>query len=107
AALPGVGPALDAEHAADQLHDVLLAPGMTLERCRPTKCLYRGVSGCSVRYEVDVRDQDGRARQLLVLGRVLPDDAAVDAYRDSLVPVAAALTGREAPLTRPSAVVHG
>jgi hypothetical protein len=105
AALPGLRRALDAEAVAAELQARLLASGITVRACTPGKCLYLGDDGCSLRYTLDVLDQAGQPRSLLVLARVLEDDAATEAYQRALEPLADAMDGRAeaAGLARPFA----
>ena len=79
-ALPGLAAALDPKLASTMLESAVVEPGLTVEGCRPGKALYLGAEGCGLRYELEVRDQAGRAWSVLLLGRVLPDDAAAARY---------------------------
>jgi aminoglycoside phosphotransferase (APT) family kinase protein len=87
-ALPGLPPALDATSAAPEIERSLLRSGATVVACRPGKALYLGADGCGVRYDLEVRDADGRRRRHLVLGRVLPDDASSARYQEAVIALA-------------------
>lgn len=92
--LPGLAPALDAERMGEVLQRRVLAPGYTLERCAPGKCLYLGDEGCSLRYDLVVRTEAGEREPLLLLGRVLADDEATAAYAAAVEEPAAVAGGR-------------
>lgn len=92
--LPGLAAAGDPTSAGAALQAGLLAGGAELESCRPGKFLYLGDDGCSVRYDVEVRLSTGERAEGLVLGRVLPDEAAAEAYARRLEPLAQALEAR-------------
>lgn len=93
AVLPGLRTALDADRMAATLQAHLLRENLSVTRCAAGKAMYLGVHGCSLRYDLDVRD--GRStRRLLVLGRLMADDGDVERYRRTLEPIADALRGR-------------
>jgi hypothetical protein len=93
-ALPGLRQALDPGVMGAGIESRLLSRGVVVDACRPGKCLYLGVEGCSVRYDLTVRRADGAVEQLLVLGRVHPDGGSVQAYRRSLEAPIAAMRAR-------------
>ena len=78
-----------------ELQHQLLRDSVTVDACVPGKALYLGAEGCSLRFELDVRGPNGSGpRRLLVLGRLLEDDEAVERYQRAIAPVAAAMGER-------------
>ena len=95
AALPGLRRALQAETMGAALQQQLLRDSITVDVCLPGKALYLGPEGCSLRFDLDVRGPDGTPpRRLLVLGRLLEDDEAVDRYGREIATVAEAMGDR-------------
>src|SRR5205823_2509628 len=77
-----------------------------VERCRPSKAMFLGSEGCTLRYQLRVRDaRSGRPWECLVLGRLFADTAAAAAYWRTLGPLVARLDGR--PEAAPSLVRQG
>jgi aminoglycoside phosphotransferase (APT) family kinase protein len=110
--LPGLRRALDQAISRPRLEE-LLADGYTLERCVPGKALYTPGAGCTLRYQLELRETaSGRRVDRLVGGRLFGDAAAAEAYlHDRLEPLlaGAARAGRRrdlAPFARPVAVVE-
>ncbi|MEY2477760.1 MAG: hypothetical protein QOG87_3075 [Actinomycetota bacterium] len=107
-ALPGLAPALDATEAATVLQQTIVSAGAIIERCRPGKALYLGADGCGLRYDVEIRDESGHRRSVLLLGRVLPDDDATADYQQSVAVLADRVAGRlDAAGMRPWAALPG
>ena len=73
----------------------LLRDSITVDACVPGKALYLGADGCSLRFDLDVRGPNGSdPRRLLVLGRLLEDDEAVERYERAIAPMTAAMAER-------------
>jgi ABC-type multidrug transport system fused ATPase/permease subunit len=95
AAFPGLRRALRADVIGAELQAHLLRDGVRVETCKPGKALYLGAEGCSLRFDLGVRDADGAGVQkMLVLGRLLKDDEAVERYRSAIAPLADAMRDR-------------
>ena len=78
-----------------ELRHQLLRDSITVDVCVPGKALYLGPDGCSLRYDLDVRGPNGSdPRRVLVLGRLLEDDEAVERYEHAIAPMAAAMAER-------------
>jgi ABC-type multidrug transport system fused ATPase/permease subunit len=93
--LPGLREVLDGTAMARRLRE-LLADGYALERCRAGKALYVPGEGCSVRYQVELRETaTGRRFERLVGGRLFSDgDAATAFLRERLAPLVERAAGR-------------
>ena len=104
--LPGLPAALDAAQVGPALEQAVVASGATLATCRPGKALYLGADGCGVRYDLELRGADGRPHQVLLLGRVLPDDRSCAAYAEAVAALGDA-AGLADDLIRPWAVLSG
>jgi aminoglycoside phosphotransferase (APT) family kinase protein len=98
--LPGLPTALDATAMRARLQTLLAAPTHTVEECVPGKVWYRGPEGCDVRYALRLRDREsGALVAATVLGRVLPDSARAQEYRQTRIdPLAPGLPHRSGPL---------
>ena len=95
AELPGLHEALDPTAMAQRLRE-LLGDGYAIEQCRAGKALYAPGEGCSVRYQVELRETaSGRRVERLVGGRLFVDgDAATAFLREHLKPLAERAAGR-------------
>jgi len=95
AAFPGLRGALRAEAMGADLQDGLLRDGITVDECVPGKAQYLGAAGCSLRFDIAVRGPEGNPPlRLLVLGRLLEDDEAVERYQAEIAPPAEAMAER-------------
>jgi hypothetical protein len=107
--LPGLRRALDPAFAGARLAE-LLAAGYELQRCVPGKALYTPGEGCTVRYQLQLRESaSGRRVDRLVGGRLFADPPDAAAYvRDRLEPLAARAGRRRdlVPFARPVALVE-
>jgi ABC-type multidrug transport system fused ATPase/permease subunit/Ser/Thr protein kinase RdoA (MazF antagonist) len=107
--LPGLRRALDPASAGPRLAE-LLVPGYELERCVPGKALYTPGEGCTVRYQLQLRESaSGRRVNRLVGGRLFGDASDAAAYVNDHLERLAARAGRRRDLTpfaRPVALVE-
>ena len=95
AALPGLRAALDDDSMGRALQHHLFHDDVSVARCTAGKALYLGAQGCSLRFDLDVRDgRRGSTQRLLVLGRVMEDDDDVARYQRAVAPLAGAVSGR-------------
>ena len=95
AALPGLRTALDANVMGISLQAHLLRENASVTSCTAGKALYLGTRGCSLRFDLEVRDEDSPStRRLLVLGRLVEDDDDVERYNRAITPLADAVSGR-------------
>jgi phosphotransferase family enzyme len=88
---------LEADFTRVRLNTLLFGSDAThvVEGCRPGKAMFLGSEGCSLRYQLRVRDaRSGRPWECLVLGRLFAEPAAAAAYRQTLDPLVARLDGR-------------
>ena len=99
--LPGLVPALDAAQVVTSLERAEVASG--LAACRPGKALYLGDDGCGVRYDLELSD----GAQVLLLGRVLPDDRSLAVYEGAVAALAESLPAPRRPAVRPWATLPG
>jgi ABC-type multidrug transport system fused ATPase/permease subunit len=95
ATFPGLRPALRADVVGAELQAQLLRDGVEIDTCKPGKALYLGPEGCSLRFDLTVRDSSSTGvQQLLVLARLLHDDDAVERYRAAVAPLEDAMRDR-------------
>jgi hypothetical protein len=97
--LPGIATLLDADAMSSHLQDALLgsAPArFEIERCRPAQATYLAGDGCSLRYELELRDRvSGAAPLALVNTQVFQSSRACRQYvRERLQPLAERARGR-------------
>ncbi len=96
-ALPGLRQALDADFTRVRLNALLFGSDGThvVVGCRPGKAMFLGSEGCTLRYQLRIREtRSGRPWECLVLGRLFGDTAAAAAYERTLDPLVARLDGR-------------
>jgi len=99
-ALPGLLAAFDESLMRVSLQSALLGtdrPGAAIAGCELDQATYLPDPGCILRYLLTIQDdQAGAQRQVLVSGRLFPDQPACEAYvEDHLMPLVAQLAGRE------------
>jgi hypothetical protein len=99
-ALPGLLAAFDESRMRVSLQSALLdpdRPAVAIAECELDQATFLPDPGCILRYLLTIEDdQAGAQRQVLVSGRLFPDQPACEAYvKDHLVPLAAQLAGRE------------
>jgi hypothetical protein len=99
-ALPGLLAAFDEPLMLVALQSALFGTGesgMVITQCDLDQATYLPDPGCIIRYLLTIQhDHDGVQRQVLVSGRLFPDQPACEAHiRDRLMPLVAQLAGRE------------
>jgi hypothetical protein len=111
-ALPGLTAAFDEQLMLAYLGTALFEPersAATIERCEVDQATYLPDPSCIIRYLLTLRDgASGETRELLVSGRLFPDQVACEAYaRERLSPLVARVAGREeiAVFTTPIATI--
>jgi hypothetical protein len=110
-ALPGLLAAFDEPLMRAALQSALFEPdqaGIAITQCELDQATYLPDPGCIIRYMLTIQDDQGTERQVLVSGRLFPDQPACTAYvRDHLLPLVARLVGREeiAVFARPVGVI--
>ena len=108
AAFPGLRGALRADAMGADLQDGLLRAGITFDECVPGKAQYLGAAGCSLRFDIAVRGPEGNPPlRLLVLGRLLEDDEAVERYQAEIASPAEAICPAERGRTRLAMTANG
>jgi ABC-type multidrug transport system fused ATPase/permease subunit/Ser/Thr protein kinase RdoA (MazF antagonist) len=111
--LPELEIALDAAAMRDRLQKGLVGEGRngwSIERCTPGKAMYLPGEGCSVRYDLLLRDgSNGKRTRALVGGRLFREPDAIDSFvGERIAPLADSVRDSRseiAPFATPAAVL--
>jgi ABC-type multidrug transport system fused ATPase/permease subunit len=111
--LPELEIALDAAAMRDRLQKGLVGEGRngwSIERCTPGKAMYLPGEGCSVRYDLLLRDgSNGKRTRALVGGRLFREPDAIDSFvGERIAPLADSVRhsrSEVAPFATPAAVL--
>jgi aminoglycoside phosphotransferase (APT) family kinase protein len=97
-ALPGLQAALDEPFMQVALEAALFEPdrAVVITQCELDQATYLPDPGCIMRYLLTIQDQQAGDRQVLVSGRLFPDQLTCEAYiHNHLLPLVPQLAGRE------------
>jgi len=97
--LPALAIAFDADQMKERLQATLFKkvdPGFTIESCLPGKAIYLPENICSMRFDLEIRDQQsGQVLTALINARLFPNLPDCEAYlHDHLMPLAARARNR-------------
>jgi hypothetical protein len=98
-ALPGLKAAFDEPFMQRALQSALFEPDgaqVVITQCELDQATYLPDPGCIMRYLLTIHDRQGAERQVLVSGRLFPDQPACEEHiHHQLLPLAPQLAGRE------------